>query len=139
MAFLFAIAAASMQLAASAQVGIDRSAATMTNGDPATFDLAGFKLGMSEADVEQIIKTRRLKVVRASRFTSFDEQVRSLLRVRGERALIKGGSVLGEAEFDDGQGGRVLIKMLTWPTRLASPASPSCRRGARMGSDGNPC
>lgn len=115
MAFLVAIAAASMQLAATAQVGIDRPAATMTKGDPATFDLAGFRLGMSEAEVEQIIKSQRLKVVRASHFTSFDEQVRSLLRVRGERAPIKGGSVLGQAEFDDGQGGRIMIKMLTWP------------------------
>ena len=115
MAFLVALAAAAMQLAASPQVGINQPASNLTKGNPATFDLAGFKLGMSEADVEQLIKSRRLKVVRASRVVSFEDQVRGLLRVRGERAPIKGGSVLGQAELDDGQGGRISVKMLTWP------------------------
>ncbi len=93
------------QLAASSQVGIDHPAVTMTKSGFATFDLAGCKLGISEADVEQIITFLRLKVVRASRLTSFDDQVRSLLGIRGEQAPIRGGSVLGQAEFDVGRGG----------------------------------
>ena len=115
MSFLVALAAAAVQFASSTQVGINQPSVTMTGGNPATFDLAGFRLGMSEANVEQLIKSRRLRVVRVGRVNSFEDRVRGLLRVRSERAPTKGGSVLGQVELDDGQGGRIYITMLSWP------------------------
>ncbi|WP_068094638.1 hypothetical protein [Novosphingobium rosa] len=97
------------------RTGMSVPATLTVKTDPATYDLAGFRLGMSEADVEGVMRSRGLKVVRATRVVNFEDQVRGLMNVRGGSERMMRHSVLGQVEFDDGKGGRVLLKLLTWP------------------------
>ncbi|MCD2323049.1 hypothetical protein LQ953_03355 [Sphingomonas sp. IC-56] len=115
MIHLMAFALAAAQVPAAGQTGVTSAAPQTTKGSPATFDLAGFRLGMSEADVEQVIRERRLTVRRRTRATTFEDRVRDLVNVRGGRLPLKGGSVLDNADLDDGKGGRISIRMLGWP------------------------
>ncbi|AOR76446.1 hypothetical protein [Novosphingobium resinovorum] len=115
MLHILALALATAPAITAAEVGVTRAASVTEHNKPATFELAGFRLGMSEAEVEGVMKSRGLKVRRAIRVTGFEDQVRGLIRARDGRAPEKGQSVLGEAEFDDMKGGRILLKLLAWP------------------------
>lgn len=97
------------------RTGLTAPARTTLKSDPSTYDLAGFRLGMSEADVEGVMKARGLKVVRAQRVSDFDTQVANLMNLRGAAVRQASRSVLGSADFDDGKGGRISLKLLTWP------------------------
>ncbi|WP_348656771.1 hypothetical protein [uncultured Sphingobium sp.] len=113
---LFPIALAlAAQAAEPPKTGLTAAARTIVKSDPSTYDLAGFRLGMSEADVEAILKTRGLKVARAQRVADFGTQVANLANQRGASVRQASRSVLGSADIDDGQGGRVVLKLLTWP------------------------
>lgn len=114
MLLLMTLAVATMQSPAG-RVGLDAAAQTTVSGSPATFDLAGFRLGMTEAEAEHVLQQRGLTVRRRTRGKTFEDRVRDLVNLRGGRAAPKGGSVLDTAEMDDGKGGRVLIQMLAWP------------------------
>lgn len=109
------LAATAVQPAVAADTGLTVAAAATTQGVPRTFDLAGFRLGMSEQEVENVIRSRGLKVRNATRVTDFEQQVRSIVNMRGGHVQMTRGSVLGEADLDDGKGGRVLLRMFTWP------------------------
>lgn len=115
MLHIIALALAAAPAVNISEVGVTRAASVTEQNKPATFELAGFRLGMSEAEVEGVVKSRGLKVKRALRVTGFEDQVRGLIRARDGRAPETGGSVLGEVEFDDMKGGRVLLKLLAWP------------------------
>ena len=114
MMLLIALALAT-QSAAPVKTGLTAAASTTVKSDPATYDLAGFRLGMSEAEVEAVMKARGLKIVRAHRVPDFGNQVTSLMNMRGSAVRDKGRDVLGAVDLDDGSGGRVSLKMLTWP------------------------
>lgn len=115
MLHLIALALAGVQPPATAQVGVGLAASSTIIGQPATFDLAGFRLGMREADVQQILRARGMMVRRRTRTKTFEDNVRSLVNVRGGNLQMKGGDVLDEIELDDGNGGRVMLRMLSWP------------------------
>lgn len=97
------------------RTGLTAPARTTVKSDPSTYDLAGFRLGMSESEAEGVIKSRGLKVVRAQRVSDFDTQVANLVNMRGGSVRRASRSALGSAELDDGKGGRVSLKLLTWP------------------------
>lgn len=115
MLYLMALALGAMQSSATAQTGVTRAATATTKGQPASFDLAGFRLGMGEAEVEQVLRARGMTVRRRARGTTFEDNVRGLVNVRGGRLPLKGGNALESAELDDGNGGRVMLRMLPWP------------------------
>lgn len=115
MSLLAALVIAAAQAAAPEQSGIDRPAPRTVLGSPATYDLAGFRLGMSEADIDQILRQRKMTVVRSLRTKSFESQVRDLVNLRGGRLPPGGDAVLDNVEVNDGRGGRVMIRMLAWP------------------------
>lgn len=115
MMHLMALALAAAQSTAPIRTGVTLAAPVTTKGQPATFDLAGFRLGMSEAEVEQVLQTRGMTVRRRARGTTFEDNVRGLVNVRGGRLPLKGEKVLESAEFDDGKGGKVMLRMLPWP------------------------
>jgi len=115
MLYLISLALAAAQPAAPFQIGVTAPALQTSVGNPATFDLGGFRLGMSEADVEAVMKARGMKVQRAMRVTTFEDNVRGLVNVRGGQLAMRGGSVLGEADLNDGKGGRVMLRFLAWP------------------------
>lgn len=115
MMHLMALALVAAQASSAGQTGVTSSAPATTKGSPATFDLAGFRLGMSEADIERVIRERGMTVRRRTRATTFEDRVRGLVNVRGGRMALKGGSVLDNADLDDGKGGRVAIRMTGWP------------------------
>ncbi|WP_257555396.1 hypothetical protein [Sphingobium sp. CFD-2] len=115
MLHIIALALAAAPAVNISEVGVTRAASVTEQDKPATFELAGFRLGMSEAEVEGVIKFRRLKVKRALRVIGFEDQVRGLIRAREGRAPETGKSVLGEVEFYDLKGGRILLKLLAWP------------------------
>jgi len=115
MMHLMTLALVAAQTTASAQTGVTRAAPATAKGEPATFDLAGFRLGMSEEEVDQVIRTRGLTVRRSSRATTFEDTVRGLVNVRGGRLEMHGGSVLDTVDLDDGKGGKVMLRMLGWP------------------------
>ena len=115
MLHILSLALAATPAVTASEVGVTRAASVTEQNQPATFELAGFRLGMSEAEVEGVMKSRGLKVRRAIRVTGFEDQVGGLIRARDGHAPEKGQSVLGEVEFDDMKGGRVLLKLLAWP------------------------
>jgi len=97
-------------------VGLTRAADRSVPGDPVTFDLGGFRLGMSEAEVSEVAMSRKLITKGATRFVDFEGQVRSAINIAGGA----GGaptrrSVLGEATLQDDAGGRYMLRMLVWP------------------------
>jgi hypothetical protein len=94
MLYLISLALAAAQPATAVQIGITAPAPQTITGNPATFDLGGFRLGMSEADVDAVTKARGMKVQRAMRVTTFEDNVRGL--VRGSQLAMKGGSVRGK-------------------------------------------
>jgi hypothetical protein len=115
MKLLMALVLAAVQPTAAGQIGVDAVAGQTTKGVPATFDLAGFRLGMTEAEAEQVLKTRGMTVTRRSRTNTFEDRVRKLVNLRGGRLPMKGGSVLESADIDDGKGGKIMIRMFAWP------------------------
>lgn len=115
MVHVMVLALAAAQAVVVAQTGITSSAVSTTKGQPATFDLAGFRLGMAEAEVEQVLRARGMTVRRRTRATTFEDNVRGLVNVRGGQLPMKGGNVLDSAEIDDGKGGKVMLAMLSWP------------------------
>lgn len=115
MMHLMALALAAAQPVTADQIGVDAVATQTTKGSPATFDLAGFRLGMTEAEAERVLKERGMTVRRRTRAVDFEDRVRGLVNVRGGRLPLKGGSVLDNADIDDGKGGRIMIRMLGWP------------------------
>jgi hypothetical protein len=97
-------------------VGLTRAADRSVAGDPVTFDLGGFRLGMSEAEVSAVATSRRLITKGATRFVDFESEVRGAINIAGGA----GGaptrrSVLGEATLQDDAGGRYTLRMLVWP------------------------
>lgn len=115
MKHVMALILATMQPASAGQIGVDAAAGQTTKGVPATFDLAGFRLGMTEAEAEQVVKARGMTVTRRSRTNTFEDRVRKLVNLRGGRLPMKGGSVLESADIDDGKGGKLMIRMFAWP------------------------
>ena len=95
---------------------LTRPAERTAAGDPATFDLGGFRLGMSEAAIDANVRARRLKAAAVTRFVDFESQVRSRINARGG---VGGGETkrgaLGEATLQDDAGGRYMLKLLVWP------------------------
>lgn len=85
-------------------------------GDAVGFDLGGFRFGMSEAQVDAIVRSRGMKPGIVTRGVDFESSVRSLVNTRGGF----GGEenrrgVLSEANVEDDAGGRYTLRMLTWP------------------------
>lgn len=115
MMHLIALALAAAQPAAASQIGVDMVATQTTKGSPASFDLAGFRLGMTEAEAERVLKERGMTVRRRTRAVTFEDRVRQAVNSRGGRLPLKGGSVLDDADIDDGRGGKVMIRMFGWP------------------------
>lgn len=97
-------------------VGLTRPAERTVANDAATYDLGGFRLGMSEAEAEAVASTRHLTTRTVTRYVDFETQVRSAINVRGGAAGVptKRG-VLGEATLTDDAGGRYMLKTLVWP------------------------
>ncbi|WP_394647848.1 hypothetical protein [uncultured Sphingomonas sp.] len=97
-------------------VGLTKAADRTMASDPATYDLGGFRLGMSEAEAEAVAKGRGLTTKTVMRYVDFETQVRSAINVRGGAAGVptKRG-VLGEATLVDDAGGRYMLKTLVWP------------------------
>lgn len=84
--------------------------------DAVGFDLGGFRLGMSEAQVDEIVRSRGMRPGIVTRGVDFESSVRSLVNTRGGQ----GGEenrrgVLSEANVEDDAGGRYTLRMLTWP------------------------
>ncbi len=98
-----------------AQPGVDAIAPRTVKGSPATFDLAGFRLGMTEADAEQVVRRRGMTVRRRTRARTFEDRVREVVTLRGGKLPPRGGSVLDDADLEDGTGGRIIIRLLAWP------------------------
>jgi len=115
MMHILALVLAAAQPASAGQIGVNAMATQTTKGIPATFDLAGFRLGMTEADVERVLHERGMTVRRRTRADTFEDRVRKLVNLRGGRLSPKGGSVLDNADIDDGRGGKLMIRMLAWP------------------------
>ena len=97
-------------------VGLTKAADRTVASDPATYDLGGFRLGMSEAEAEAVAKGRGFTTRTVTRYVDFETQVRSAINVRGGAAGVptKRG-VLGEATLQDDAGGRYMLKTLVWP------------------------
>lgn len=115
MMHLMALAIAAAQPAAAGRIGVDAVATMTTKGSPATFDLAGFRLGMTEVEAERVLKELGMTVRRRTRAVTFEDRVRQAVNLRGGRLPLKGGSVLDDADIDDGRGGRIMIRMFGWP------------------------
>lgn len=97
-------------------VGLTHAADRSVAGDPVTFDLGGFRLGMNEAEVSAVIEARKLTNRGMTRFVDFESQVRTLINIRGGAGgVATRGGVLGEATLQDDAGGRYMLKMLVWP------------------------
>ncbi|WP_454280324.1 hypothetical protein [Sphingomonas sp. Marseille-Q8236] len=97
-------------------VGLTRAADRSVADDPVTFDLGGFRLGMSEEEVSVVIATRKLTSRGVTRFVDFESQVRSAINIRGGVGGVETRrSVLGEATLQDDAGGRYTLRMLVWP------------------------
>ncbi len=84
--------------------------------DAVGFDLGGFRLGMSEAQVDEIVRSRHMVPGIITRGVDFESSVRSLVNTRGGA----GGEenrrgVLSEANVEDDAGGRYTLRMLSWP------------------------
>ena len=79
MKHVMALVLAAVQPTAAGRIGLDAVAGQTTKGVPATFDLAGFRLGMTEAEAEQVLKTRGMTVTRRSRTNTFEDRVRKLV------------------------------------------------------------
>lgn len=97
-------------------VGLTKAADRTVANDAATYDLGGFRLGMSEAEAEAVAKGRGLTTKAVTRYVDFETQVRSAINMRGGAAGVptKRG-VLGEATLVDDAGGRYILKTLVWP------------------------
>ncbi|WP_017977974.1 hypothetical protein [Sphingomonas melonis] len=97
-------------------VGLTKAADRTVVNDAATYDLGGFRLGMSEAEAEAVARERGLTTKRVLRYVDFETQVRSAINIRGGSAGVptKRG-VLGEATLVDDAGGRYMLKTLVWP------------------------
>ncbi|MEH3047191.1 hypothetical protein [Sphingomonas adhaesiva] len=97
-------------------VGLTKAVDRTVASDPATYDLGGFRLGMSEAEAEAIASARHLTTKTVMRYVDFETQVRSAINMRGGAAGVptKRG-VLGEATLTDDAGGRYMLKTLVWP------------------------
>jgi len=97
-------------------VGLTRAADRSVAGDPVTFDLGGFRLGMSEAEISAVIATRKLTSRGVTRFVDFESQVRSAINISGGVGGVETRrGVLGEATLQDDAGGRYVLKTLVWP------------------------
>ncbi|MGN7161451.1 hypothetical protein [Sphingomonas sp. SAFR-052] len=110
-----AVVLAAVQLVPAPETGVNSVAAQTIKGNPVTFDLAGFRLGMTEAEAEDVLRRRGMTVTRRSRGQTFEDRVRKLVNLRGGRLGLAGGSVLATADLDDGMGGKIFIRMLAWP------------------------
>lgn len=115
MTMMTALALAAAEVSAVSQTGVTTPAPATVKGSPATFDLAGFRLGMSEAEAERVLKERGMTVRRRTRAITFEDRVRQAVNLRGGRLPLKGGSILDNADIDDGKGGRIMIRMFGWP------------------------
>lgn len=147
MKHLMALVLVTAQPVVASQIGVDAAATQTVRGTPATFDLAGFRLGMTEADVERVMRERGLIVKRRTRTDTFEDRVRKAVNLKGGRLPVKGGSVLDSAEFDDGKGGKVMIGTFVWPdgARVRSVAylppagtDPAAWRTLLVGKYGTP-
>ncbi|MGY2735579.1 hypothetical protein [Sphingomonas sp. UYP23] len=99
-----------------AQVGVTATAPTTMKTDPATYDLGGFRLGMTEAEVEQVIRTRHMTVRSRERVVDFETKVRTVLNMQDHGTNRETGrGVLEGATLDDGQGGQIVLHLLGWP------------------------
>ncbi|MGW8135845.1 hypothetical protein [Sphingomonas sp. UBA4815] len=97
-------------------VGLTKPADRTATSDPATYDLGGFRLGMSEAEAEAVARERGFTTKRVLRYVDFETQVRSAINVRGGAAGVPTmRGVLGEATLVDDAGGRYMLKTLVWP------------------------
>lgn len=144
---LMAIVLLAAQPSAAGQIGVDAVATQTTKGMPASFDLAGFRLGMTETDVEKVLKDRGMTVRRRTRVDTFEDRVRKAVNLRGGRLPLKGGSVLDNADIDDGKGGRISIYMFGWPDgarvrgiayRVPAGTEPAAWRTLLVGKYGLP-
>ncbi len=96
--------------------GLTQPAATTVAGEASTFDLGGFRLGMSEAQIQQVLQARGYRTSRVMRVVDFEGQVRTAVNTRGGHGgLPSRGSVLGEASLKDGVGGTYTLKTIVWP------------------------
>lgn len=128
--------------------GITRAAAATSPGDVASYDLGGFRLGMSEREIEAVAASRRLKPTRVVRVVDFETQVRGAVNVRGGAGgRATGRSVLGEVTFTDDAGGRYMLRTTVWPdgahlnavTYIAPPGTPTAEwRRLLVGKWGQP-
>ncbi len=66
-------------------LGLTRAASAAVAGDPATFDLDGLRLGMSELKMDAVLKARGLRTPSVIRFVDFESQERSDQHARGDR------------------------------------------------------
>jgi hypothetical protein len=97
-------------------LGLTRSADRTVAGDPATFDVGGFRLGMSEEAVVANARAHGLKDGGTTRVSNFASQVRSLISVRGGAGGAETGKgVLGEVTLRDDAGGSYALHLLAWP------------------------
>jgi hypothetical protein len=98
------------------QPGVTVAAAATVKTAPATYDLAGFRLGMSEDQVQQTINARGMTVRANTRVVDFETKVRNALNADHHGSFRETGrSVLEDATLDDGQGGQIVLHLLGWP------------------------
>ena len=98
------------------RLGTVSAASSTIPDDPATFDLGGFRLGMTEAEVEAAIRSRGISVRGRTRVVDFETRVRTALGGRDNGSFhATGRSVLQDASLDDGHGGTVSLQLLGWP------------------------
>ena len=97
------------------EVGVGVAAPTTVKTDPKTYELAGFRLGMSEDQVQQAIRARSMTVKSKERVVDFETKVRMVLNAQDHGAFREtGNGVLGSVTLDDGQGGQVALHLLGW-------------------------
>lgn len=99
------------------EIGFTIAAPALIKGEVATFDIAGFKLGMSEEDVAAVAKRQGLVLRDKTRVVDFETQVRSAAQLTygAPPQPETGKSVLGQAIFISPDGGRYIIGLASWP------------------------
>ena len=70
-------------------VGLTKAADRTVATDAATYDLGGFRLGMSEAEAEAVAKGRGLTTKAVTRYVDFETQVRSASALTKIRSAIR--------------------------------------------------
>jgi hypothetical protein len=103
--------------ALAAEIGVTAAAPVLVKGSVATFDIAGFKLGMTEDEVAAVARQHGLVLRNKTRLVDFETQVRSAAQLAygAKYQPETGKSALGQAIFIAPDGGRYFINLLIWP------------------------